>query len=155
MQNKIKIWIDSDACPKKVKEVIFKTAGRLNINVVMVANSHMNIPLTELITFIKVNQGDDLADQYIVEHSKARDIVITQDIPLASLLVKKEVQVINPRGEVYTEDNIAERLATRDLLKELRDGGMVTSGPAEFSQKDLIQFTNSLHKMVTATLKLS
>lgn len=148
-----KIWIDADACPKMVKEVIFSVSGRKNIPVTLVANSFMQIPHSPLIDLVQVDKGADVADFYIVENSNKDDLVITADIPLAKLLVDKGTTAINPRGEIYTEENINERLSMRDFMTELRDSGMVTGGPAPLGQKDKIAFTNSLDRIITKMLK--
>lgn len=148
-----KIWIDADACPKMVKEVIFNVSGRKNIPVTLVANSFMQIPHSPLIDLVQVDKGADVADFYIVENSNKDDLVITADIPLAKLLVDKETTAINPRGEIYTEENINERLSMRDFMTELRNSGMVTGGPAPLGQKDKIAFTNSLDRIITKMLK--
>lgn len=148
-ESKTKIWIDADACPKVIKEVIYKFSGRLRIPVCLVANAYMSVPHDILISFEKVDSGADVADMYIVEHASSEDIVITADIPLASEIIKKGAVAINPRGEVYDEDNISERLSMRDFMKELRDSGMVSGGPDAFSAKDKISFTNSLNKILT------
>ncbi|MFG1494861.1 YaiI/YqxD family protein [Halobacteriovorax sp. GFR7] len=145
----MKIWVDADACPKAVKEVLFKTAIRLQIPLVLVANSYMNIPLHELISFVKVESGADVADMYIAENAKDEDLVITADIPLAAEVVKNGVLAINPRGELYDEENIGERLSMRDFMKELRDGGVITGGPDSFGVKDKANFANSLNKILS------
>ncbi|WP_372654561.1 YaiI/YqxD family protein [Halobacteriovorax sp.] len=148
-----KIWIDADACPKVVKETVFKTSSRLSIEVVLVANSFMNFPHTPFIRFVHVDQGADVADQYIVDHADPSDLVITADIPLASQIVELGALAINPRGELYTEDNISERLSIRDFMQDLRDSGVDTGGPAPFGPKDKESFANSLNKIVTKKLK--
>lgn len=148
-EKEVKIWIDADACPKVIKEVVYKFSSRLRIPVVLVANSYMNIPHDELITFVKVDSGADVADMYIANHSSENDLIITADIPLASEIVKKGALAINPRGELYDEDNISERLSMRDFMKDLRDNGLVTGGPDAFSSKDKISFTNTLNKILT------
>ncbi|MDA8792138.1 YaiI/YqxD family protein [Bacteriovoracaceae bacterium] len=148
-----KIWIDADACPKSVKEVIFQVSGRLKIQVTLVANSYMHIPQSPYIDIIKVDKGADVADFFIVENCDVDDLIITADIPLAKLIVDKGTTAINPRGEVYTEENISERLSMRDFMTELRDSGMVTGGPAPLGQKDKIAFTNSLNKIITQMMK--
>lgn len=150
---KLTIWIDSDACPKPIKEVIYRASHRLQLPVILVANSYMSVPAGTLVRSIQVDKGADVADQYIVDHSGPKDIVVTQDIPLASKIVEKGAYAINPRGELYTEDNISERLAMRDLMKELRDGGMVTGGPAPFNPKDVESFANSLNRILTKLVK--
>ncbi len=142
------IWVDADACPKVIKELLFKTSLRLNIPLCLVANSYMNIPFHELITFIKVESGDDVADMYIAEHISPEDLVITADIPLAAEVVKKGTMAINPRGELYDEENIGERLSMRDFMKELRDGGVVTGGPDSFNVKDKANFANTLNRIL-------
>jgi uncharacterized protein YaiI (UPF0178 family) len=148
-----KIWIDADACPKMVKEVVFKTSFRLKIPVCLVANSYMAVPPESLITSIQVDKGADVADFYIVENLSENDLVITADIPLAALVVEKNATAINPRGELYTEDNISERLSMRDFMQNLRDSGVDTGGPAPFSSKDKGNFANSLNKLLTKMMK--
>jgi uncharacterized protein YaiI (UPF0178 family) len=148
-----KIWIDADACPKMVKEVIFSVSSRRQIPVTLVANSFMQIPHTPLINLVQVDKGADVADFYIVENSNQEDLVITADIPLAKLLVDQGTTAINPRGEIYTEENVNERLSMRDFMTELRDSGMVNGGPAPLGQKDKIAFTNSLDRIITQMLK--
>lgn len=148
-KSKAKIWIDADACPKVIKEVIYKFSGRLKIPVCLVANSYMSVPHESLISFVKVDSGDDVADMYIAEQVNIEDLVITADIPLASEIVKKGALAINPRGDVYDEETISERLSMRDFMKDLRDNGLVTSGPDVFSAQDKISFTNSLNKILT------
>ena len=145
----MKIWIDADACPKVIKEVVFNTSFRLKLPVVLVANSQMFIPPSPWISLVTVKKGDDVADQYIVEHVAPEDLVITADIPLADLVVQKGAVAINPRGELYTEENIRERLSVRDFMKELRDSGIETGGPASFGPKDKESFSNSLNQLLT------
>lgn len=144
-----KIWIDADACPKAVKEIVFKAAHRTNISLMLVANSYQTIPHSDLIRLIIVDKGLDVADQYIVDHVEAHELVITADIPLAAKIVEKEAIALNPRGEIYTEENIGEILSMRDFMKELRDGGSITGGPAVFGPKDVQQFANSLNKLLS------
>ncbi|MBY0517311.1 MAG: YaiI/YqxD family protein [Bacteriovoracaceae bacterium] len=145
----MRIWIDADACPKVIKEVIFKVSDRLKIPVTLVANSQMFIPPSPRINLIQVPKGADVADQYIVNHCEASDLVVTADIPLADFIVKKGATATNPRGELYTEENISERLSVRDFMKELRDSGVETGGPSIFGPKDKESFTNSLNKILT------
>lgn len=148
-----KIWIDADACPKVIKEVIFKASFRLQIPVIQVANNFMSSPPGSLVSSIQVDKGADVADLYIVEHMGQNDLVITADIPLADLIVKKGGMAINPRGETYTEDNIRERLSIRDFMKELRDSGVNTGGPDSFGAKDKENFTNALNRILTKMIK--
>ena len=147
------IWIDADACPKDVKEIIYKTSFRLKLKVTLVANSYLSVPNSPLIRSIQVDQGADVADSYIVENLESNDIVITADIPLASLVIEKGALALNPRGELYTEDNIGERLAVRDFMKELRDGGQISGGPPPFGTKDKANFANAFNKIVTQKMK--
>lgn len=144
-----RIWIDADACPKAVKEIVFKTSRRLNINIVLVANSYQNIPQSDLIQMIVVNDGFDAADQHIIDQVEIHDIVITADIPLAAKVLKKKAIALNPRGEIYTENNICSISSLRDFMKEFRDAGTVTSGPAAFGPKDIKRFSDSLNKLVS------
>lgn len=146
---KTQIWIDADACPKVVKEIVFKTSARLGLKVTLVANAYMNIPQSPLIRFVKVESGDDVADMYIAEHANEQDIIVTADIPLASEIVKKGAIAINPRGELYDEETIGERLSMRDFMKDLRDGGMITGGPQAFSLKDKANFANALNRILS------
>lgn len=144
-----KIWIDGDACPRAVKEIIFKTSQRLSICATLVANSFQILPQSDLINLIIVSDGFDAADQHIIDQVQANDIVITADIPLAAIILKKKAKVLNPRGEIYNENTIGSILSMRDLMKELRDGGLITSGPAPFGPKDLKRFADSLNKLTS------
>ena len=145
----MKIWIDADACPKLIKDHVFKIAASKGIPVTLVANSGMWIPNSPLINLVTVDQGADVADNYIVEHSAVEDLIITADIPLAALIVEKGAIAINPRGEVYTEENISERLSIRDFMQELRDSGQDTGGPAPFGKRDKAEFANSLNRILS------
>ena len=145
----MKIWIDADACPKVIKEHVYKIAASKNITVTLVANAPMWTPDSPLINLVQVDQGADVADNYIVEHAKATDLIITAYIPLAALIVELGAIAINPRGEVYTEENISEWLSIRDFMQELRDGGLDTGGPAPFGTKDKAAFANSLNRILS------
>jgi uncharacterized protein len=144
-----KIWIDADACPKAVKEIVFKTSRRLNINIILVANAYQNIPHSTLIQLVVVDKGFDAADQHIIDQVEMHDIVITADIPLAAKVLKKKAVALDPRGEIYTENNIGSILSLRDFMKEFRDAGSITSGPAPFGPKDIKQFADSLNKLIS------
>lgn len=144
-----KIWIDGDACPKSVKEIVFKSGLRLNIKIVLVANDYQMIPPSDLIRLIVVDKGFDAADQHIIDQVEIHDIVITADIPLAAKVLKKKAIALNPRGEIYTESNICSILSMRDFMKDLRDAGTITSGPAPFGPKDIKQFADSLNKLIS------
>ncbi len=152
-KSKFTLWIDADACPKVIKEIVFKISFRLKINVFLVANSYMAIPQAPNIKLIKVEKGADVADFYIVEHLNKNDLVITADIPLAALIVEKGATAINPRGELYTEENVRERLSVRDFMQNLRDSGMDTGGPAPFGPKDKVLFENSINRILSKILK--
>jgi uncharacterized protein YaiI (UPF0178 family) len=150
------IWIDADACPKLIKEVIFAISGRLQLEIILVANSSMFIPASPFIKLIKVCAGADVADSYIVEHVNENDIVITADIPLAAFIVEKNAIALNVRGEVYTEENVRERLSMRDFMKDLRDStGMDIGGPESFGPKDKEKFTNSINRILEKKLSAS
>lgn len=143
------IWIDADACPKAIKEIVYKTSKRLNIQVVLVANDYQNIPQSDLIRLVTVDKGFDAADNHIFDQVEIHDIVITADIPLAAQVLKKKAIAIDPRGKIYTDDNIGSILSMRNILKEFRDAGTITSGPAAFSAKDIKQFTDSLNRLTS------
>lgn len=149
MSQHFTIWIDADACPLPVKETIYKASARLKIAVCLVANSQMFVPQSPLIKLIQVKKGSDVADQYIVEHACAQDLVVTADIPLAAKVVEKGATALNPRGELYTEENVHERLSMRDFMKDLRDSGVVTGGPASFGSKDKERFANALNALLS------
>ncbi len=149
----MKVWIDADACPKMVKEIIFKASARLKVKVCLVANSYMQIPSSPYISLIQVDKGADVADFYIVEHLESNDLVITADIPLASAVVEKNATAINPRGEIYTEENISERLSMRNFMQELRDSGIDTGGPPPLNAKDKEKFANAFDRIMTKLLK--
>jgi uncharacterized protein YaiI (UPF0178 family) len=151
----MKIWIDGDACPKQVKEVIFRASERTKSLVMIVANKAMRVTHSPLIQLIVVSDGFDAADHYIVEHTETNDMVITADIPLASALVDKGVMVINSRGMVYTSENIKEVLAVRNLMEELRGGGFgsLSGGPAAYGPKDLEKFSNSFDRELARLVK--
>lgn len=143
------IWIDADACPNMVKEIVYKAALKQGIQVILVANSYMQTPKSPHIKSVQVSKGADVADFYIVENACDKDLVITADIPLADLIVKKGAVAINPRGELYTEQNIRERLSLRDFMHNLRSSGVETGGPAPLGQKDKQAFANAFDRIVT------
>lgn len=149
----MKLWIDADACPNIVKEIVYKASGRLNFKVTLVANSYLQIPSSPNISFVQVDQGADVADFYIADNVSEEDIVITADIPLAAIIVEKNALAINPRGEIYTEENISEILSMRDFMQGLRDSGMDTGGPPPLGPKDKAKFANALEKILTQKLK--
>lgn len=140
----MKIWVDADACPAVIKDILFRAAQRTKVSLTLVANQMLYTPPSPVIRAIQVPRGFDVADDYIVEHVCAGDLVITGDIPLAGQVLDKKALVISPRGESFTADNIKERLAMRDMLEELRSAGVETGGPAAFSQADRRAFAAAL-----------
>lgn len=149
----MRLWVDADACPKAAKELIFRAAERLSFPTVLVANSYVSVPPGAHISTVQVGAGLNVADAYIAREAQPGDIAITADVPLAAELVRKGVEVIDPRGEVFSPDNIEERLAMRDLLQELRDSGVQTKGPKAFSPSDKQQFANALDRLLTAAVR--
>ena len=143
------IWIDADACPSDIKEVIYRSSKRLNIKVVLVANQSVRTPDSKLISAITVRDGADIADNMIVEKMVSGDIVVTGDIPLAARVVEKGGVAIGTRGELFDEGTIQSRLATRNLMEQFRAAGMETSGPKPLSQKDVQAFANQLDRLLT------
>ena len=143
------IWIDADACPKSLREIVYRASHRLSLPVTVVANSYIAIPRDSLVRAIQVEKGADMADHYIVEHVGEKDIVITGDIPLAAFIVEKGAVAIDHRGDLLTEENVRERLSVRDFMKEIRDSGVITSGPAPFGPKDVEKFSNALNKILS------
>ena len=146
----MQIWVDADACPGEIKELLFRAAKRTEIKVTLVANQPMQTPRSEFIESVLVPAGMNVADRRIVELVKPGDLVITADIPLAAEVVANGGQALDPRGELYTDANIGERLAVRNLLDELRGGGQITGGPANFTAKDRQAFANQLDRRLTA-----
>jgi uncharacterized protein len=146
----MQIWVDADACPGDVKELLFRAAKRTRTKVTLVANQALPTPRSEFIDSLLVPSGMNVADRRIVELVQPGDLVITADIPLAAAVVEKGGQALDPRGELYTEANIGQRLAVRNLLDELRGGGQITGGPSNFTAKDRQMFANQLDRWLTA-----
>jgi len=143
------IWIDADACPKVIKEILFRVAEREEILMTLVANQPLAIPRLKNIRFLRVASGFDVADNEIVKRLNSGDLVITADIPLAAQVIAKGGYALNPRGELYTADNIDDRLSMRDFMDSLRATGVETGGPAMFSQKDKQTFANQLDRFLS------
>ncbi len=143
------IWVDSDACPRIIKEVIQRAAQRLSIPTTFVANQVQQLPKLPIFRFIQVDKGQDVADMYILKEAKQGDLVITQDIPLAAELVAAGIHAINPRGELYTPENIRERLNLRDFMDQMRGAGLASGGPPPLNEKDKQLFANSLDRLLT------
>ncbi len=144
----MQIWIDADACPKVIKEILFRAAERVKVPLILVANKPLPTPASRYVRSMIVAAGFDVADATIVELLQPGDLVITADIPLAALVVDKGGHALNPRGELYDADNIRERLAMRDLMDELRGSGIDTGGPAPFRQQDRTAFANQLDRFL-------
>lgn len=140
----MQIWVDADACPVAIKEILFRAAERTAIRVTLVANQPMRVPTSPHVRFQQVAAGFDAADRRIVELLEPHDLVITADIPLAAAALAKQAHALNPRGELYTQDTIRERLALRNFMDELRGSGVVTGGPAALGPRDRQAFANSL-----------
>jgi uncharacterized protein len=140
------IWVDADACPKVIKEILFRAAIRTKTSLTLVANAALNYPGSPFIRAVRVEKGFDQADNYIVSQVQANDLVITADIPLAAEVVAKNALAINPRGELYTENNIRQRLNIRDINEQLRSTGERVGGPAALSIKEKTAFANTLDR---------
>ena len=149
----MQIWVDADACPKPVKEILYRAAHKRQITMILVANQFMAAPVSPYIKSIQVSSGFDVADNYIVQELIAGDVLITADIPLAALLVPKGVVVIDPRGDVYTEESIGERLSVRNFMDDLRMGGVDTGGHASYGAKDKQAFANAIDRALTRALR--
>lgn len=148
---KMHIWIDADACPKNIKEVLFRAAKRTQTQTTLVSNQWLQIPPSPFIHIMRVAGGFDVADNKIVELMQAGDIVITADIPLADAVVTKGGLALNPRGEIYHEANVKLRLAMRNMSTELRDSGLIKSSTPKLSPKDITAFANQLDRLLAKT----
>jgi uncharacterized protein YaiI (UPF0178 family) len=142
----MKIWIDADACPNIIKDILFRAAERRQLQLILVANRLMATPPSQFIKAVQVAGGFDVADSYIVQQCQANDLVITADVPLAAEVVAKQAFALNPRGELYTHENIREHLAMRNFMTELRDAGQASGGPSALGQRDKQAFANALDR---------
>ncbi len=147
------IWIDADACPVAVREMVLRASQRTDTALVFVANSPLPVPTRPLVKTVRVAQGFDVADNYISQHVELNDLVITQDIPLAAEIVEKGITALNPRGELYTEENIRQRLAMRNFAEELRSIGQISGGPNKFGDKEKQTFANALDRWLQKSKK--
>jgi uncharacterized protein len=146
----VKIWIDADATPREVKEIVFRAARRLGIETVLVANQRLLPPPgNPFVSVVRVDGGPDVADQHIVAHAQPGDLVVTQDIPLAAELVPKRIAVLDPRGREHTEETIGERLAMRNLMEDLRLAGGMTGGPPPYHARAKQAFASALDRTLT------
>lgn len=145
----MKIWIDADAAPRDVKDIVFRAARRLGIETVLVANSRLPVPLDNPhISAVWVKGGPDVADRHIADHAVAGDLAITADIPLAAILVAKDIVVLDPRGEEYDAENISERLSIRDFMDAVRGSGVQTGGAKPFGQREKQAFAAALDRVL-------
>jgi uncharacterized protein YaiI (UPF0178 family) len=146
VSNPMQIWVDADACPAVIKDILYRVAERTQIQVTLVANQLLRVPGSKFVRSVQVPSGADVADAEIVERLNPGDLVVTGDIPLAALVLEKGGFALNPRGDFYTKDTIAQQLTMRAFMEELRSGGVDTGGPAAFSQSDRQQFANALDR---------
>ena len=144
----MQVWVNADACPKAVRNILIKMAVRLNIMVTFVSNQRHNIPRSDFLKAVQVAGGFDVADEFIINKTQENDLVITADIPLASAVIEKRGYVITPRGRFYNADNIKEALTMRNLKEELRSGAIDTGGQKPFSNKDRKNFANQLERFI-------
>lgn len=149
----MRIWVDADACPNIIKDILFRAAKRTQIHTVLVANQPLRTIPSAFIKSIQVTAGFDVADNYIVQNLQPGDLVITADIPLADAVVNKGCTALNPRGELYSDKNIKQRLSIRDFSENLRNTGAMTGGPAKIGKKDLQTFANNLDQILTRYLQ--
>ncbi len=142
----MQIWVDADACPKVIKDILFRAANRTKTPLILVSNQLLDIPASPFISKIKVPHGFDVADNHIVKHMQKGDLIITADIPLADAVIDKEGIALNPRGELYSKSNIKQRLSIRDFSTQLRNSGVNTGGPNKISQREIQAFANYLNR---------
>lgn len=149
------IWVDADACPAVIKDILFRAAERWKLPLTLVANQMLRTPPSAYIRAVQVPRGFDVADAHIVAQAQAGDLVITGDIPLAAEVLEKGALALNPRGERYSPETIRERLTMRDMMEELRSSGVDIGGPAAFSQADRKAFANQLDALLAKLAKAS
>jgi uncharacterized protein YaiI (UPF0178 family) len=150
----MKIWVDADAAPRAVKDIVFRAALRLQVPTALVANQRLQTPANNpFVQAVRVEGGPDVADRYIADHAEPGDLAITADIPLASLLVEKGVATLDPRGTEYDADNIGERLSVRDFMDSLRSTGVDTGGPSAFGNSDKQAFAAAFDRLLTRMVR--
>ncbi len=150
-----RIWVDADACPKVIKEILYRAAKRTKIKMVFVANQPLSIPLSPVIQKILVSGGFDVADNHIIQHMAAGDLIITADIPLANAVIEKGGVALNPRGELYTKENIKQRLSMRNLNEHLRSSGVITGGPPTIHAREIQAFANRLDQLLMSRNRIN
>lgn len=148
VKNNMTIIVDADACPNAIKEILYRAVTRLKIPMILVANTPLVLPKSHLIKSVLVGTGFDVADRHIIEIAAPGDLIITADIPLADHVIKKGAFALNPRGELYDENNIKEKLSIRNLMDEIRGTGQLTGGPAPLTNKDNQKFANALDRFL-------
>lgn len=148
------VWVDADACPKQIKAILFRAAERTGVHLCLVANQAMQTPPFKNITSVQVAQGFDVADNEIVRRAQANDLVISSDIPLADELITKKVQVLSPRGEMFSANSIKAKLNMRDFMDTMRSSGIHTGGPTQFSETDKREFANALDRYLAQQAKI-
>lgn len=152
----MRIWVDGDAAPRDAKEIVFRAGKRLEIETVIVANQRLTLPLDNPhVRAVRVEGGEDVADQHIADHASEGDVAVTADIPLAATLVEKGVVVLDPRGEEYSEANIGERLSIRNFMDSLRSSGVETGGPKPYGEREKRAFAAALDRVLTALRRRS
>ena len=151
--NPFQIWVDADACPAAIKQILYRTVHRIQVKLTLVANQPMQVPSSELIRLITVPEGADVADDKIIEMLAPGDVVITGDIPLAARVVEKSGIAIGVRGELFDDKSVHDRLASRDLMEQFRSAGVDTRGPSPLTQKNIQTFSNLLDRTLTRCLK--
>lgn len=145
----LKIYVDADACPSAIKEILYRVSQRTGIEVILVANQPLSVPRIPTVRSVQVSQGFDVADNHIVQLVEENDLVITADIPLAAEVIEKKGGALNPRGELYSQSNIRARLNMRDFMDSMRNSGVqVGGGPPPLSQRDRMEFANALDRYV-------
>lgn len=142
----MRIWVDADACPQVIKEILYRAAERVQVLTTLVANSVLRVPPSDFIRTVRVSQGSDVADHRIVQEVEPGDLVVTADIPLAARVLEKGAAALNPRGELYTTDSIVQRLSMRNFMDELRGAGVQTGGPPALHARDRQAFANALDR---------
>ena len=151
----MQIWVDADACPVVIREILFRAAERTGVTMTLVANKPVRLPVAQNLRFVQVPAGFDAADKRIVELMVPGDLVITADVPLAAAAIEKGGVALNPRGELYTSENVRERLSVRNFLDELRGSGVNTGGPPALSQRERQMFANQLDRLLARRVKPS
>jgi hypothetical protein len=145
----MRIWVDADACPKVIKEILFRAAERAKVRVTLIANHALRTPPSDYVSAVQVSGGFDVADEQILARINPGDLVVTADIPLAAAVIEKRAHALNPRGERYTEDTVRQRLVMRDLMDELRGSGIQTGGPPPIGPRERKAFADELDRLLT------